>query len=266
MRQHILRILIVVILLTGIGFLIFGIAGKETKFNLSDSIQENFKANEIFNEMNLAKSENSIDIKFNQNVEVFNVLKENFDHFGGLLLSVELNESEKKRIKNYFDDYKEKFNVLKSSFEMVKAYQKETNPDESQMNQRIEKLNSDFNAFNKNFYDLTYFLEKTYKNRFLEDGLYDISSSLYSIKGILANANLQTQKNFSLVISFDGKVDALEANEFRYNENAIQIAIKFNEKNYDFWIDSFEQYFYNEATNDDLTTLLSLISSEVYYE
>lgn len=252
MGRRILKWILIVILIAGTGFFVYKLIDK----NNSCSINGEFLSSkqELLDEFYLFKSD--FGNEFGENVYKFGVLKDGYSYFASFVEDVTFKKSDAKKLKNNYANLKKDFTNLEKSFSSAKNYLKEGNPNESEKNQRIEKLNQDYLTLNKDLYSLNCFLETFYKQNLLIENLYDNTTCLFSLKGVMVNANLSTGKNFEILKNFSSFVDGLA---FNYSETILEITKAYNEKAYSFWCESFVDYFDSGKTNDDLSQILSLI-------
>lgn len=265
MRQHILRLLIVLLLVVGIGFIIYFVVRDNTPFVPTSYISNNIQQDEKLKE-NLTTLSSSVNSKFTEDVVIYNIYNETSEYYASLLVNITLNKVEASQLKNIYSDYRKKVNTLVASTNSLINYIGLENANENELLGRKEKVNLDFNALNKSYYNVVTSLENLVNSKIYAGKNYSVLGVLKSSLTILTNSYNLTRNNFTLIDNVNNKINAFELNNLRASESAVIYSIKFNELNRQTLIESFNAYFETSALTDDVTILLNFLNSEVYYE
>lgn len=265
MKQHILRLLIVLILAVGIGFVIYYLVKDNSTFSVSDYAKEEFNKNsETYNLIETLRDD--VNATFINNKTIYDSYLESFNYFTGFLTD-NVTKNERDSIKVSFKDFNEKFASLKVSLKSLQNYLNEQNANQQELDGRKNKVCDNFNELNLSFYSLNLKLENIIKTKVFNNSYLDGTFALTSSKNLLLKTYLQLNANskYSFVKSVADKVTALKNNGYRINEDAVKFSIKYNSV-YSNVASLYYNYLDSDVTTADLNELLERLNKEAYYE
>jgi len=265
MKQHILRLLIVLILVVGIGLIVFYFVKDNSTFNVLDYANENFEKNSqtysLIEELN-----DNVNSDFSENKVIYDSLKESFGYFANFLTNT-ITKSERDIIKNDFSKFNESFNNLNISLNSLKNYLNESNLNETELTGRENKASGDFKELNFKFLELNLKLENMVKDKVFEGKYLDASFALTSCKNLLCKIYLTVEENSNqhFVNDVINKVSKLKENYYQVSDDSIVFAIKYNE-NISEVENSFTYFFEHNEVPSNLSELVELLNKGEYYE
>lgn len=268
MKKHILRICIALILIVGASLLIYFLVRDNSQFYVDNFIKTELKKNDsVYVKMNNLNGRISDDA-YAKNLQFFDSYKESLDYFCKLLSNKKLEKNSKEKITNQMTNFNKKYQAFSSSLNALENYLNKENRNETELKKLQEKTDADFVNLNISFYSLNKEVEILIKNLVFAGTYYDATLTINSLKNILiSNCINNNYGNFSLVNEVVKKTTELKTNNYCVNDNAIKLAIKYNNvyKNAE---NLFKDYFENEILDEkgDLQDILNLLKSEGYYE
>lgn len=265
MRQHILRLFIVLVLIVGISAVVFFFVKDNTPFVVSEYIITNQNKDKELQESITALGTKG-NSKFTEDYAIYKMQNETSDYYASLLVNVNLSKKEAKEVKTLYSNYRKKANTLNSSIKSLINYTLLSNPNQTELEGRQLKVNNDFNALNKSYFNVVVHLENLVKNKIYKGQNYNVVGSLKSSLNMLINAYNQTRNNFSFVSKVNDNINALILNNSYASSDIVKFVIKFNELNKQTLTENFVTYFTNGAINNEMNILIGYLNSEVYYE
>lgn len=265
MRQHILRLLIVLVLAVGIGLIIYFAVRDNTPFVPTTYITNNIEANEDLNE-NLTTLNSKVNAKFGEDVVIYNIYNDTSCYYASLLVNKTLSKSEASDLKKLYNDYRNKVDDLMFSTNSLINYLGLQDQNAEELEGRKNKVNTDFNALNKSYYNIVVKLENLVTSKIYSGKNYNVVGSLKSVLTMLTNGYNNTRNNFSLVSDVNTKINSLIQNNSNASKDAVKFVIKFNSLDKQTLTNDFKNYFETSTVNDNLNILITFLNSEVYYE
>lgn len=265
MKQHILRLLIVLILAVGIGFVIYFLKRDNTPFVPTTFIASYINEDEDLKD-NLSALSSKANSKFEEDVVIYNIYEDTLEYYSSLLVNINFNKKEASTVKNLYKEYRNKVDDLIFSTNSLLEYLDLENQNATELSGRKEKVNTDFNALNKSYYKVVTFFENAVNDRVYNGKNYNTLGVLKSNLIILTNSYNENRNNFSFLSDVNAKINDFVENNCNSSDSAIRYVIKFNQIDRQTLLNSFNTYFVNGTTNDDLNILLNFLNSEVYYE
>ena len=264
MKQHILRLLIVLILAVGIGFVIFYLVKDNSVFNVSSFAKEEFNKNS--NSYSLVEELRDEAVIITNNKTIYDSLYESFNYYAKFLVN-NVSKDERDSIKTSFQTFNEKYAELNFSLNSLKNYLQEQNRNETELNGRKEQVGEDFKNLNLSLYSIALKLENLVKVKVFNNTYLDATFALTSSKNLLLKTYLDINNGskYSFVKSVADKVTALKEHNYFASEDSIKFAIKYNSIHNDVST-LFHDYIDNDVTNSDLNDLLIKLNKEAYYE
>lgn len=265
MRQHILRLLIVLVIAVGIGIVVYFAVRDNTPFLVSNYIQTNIQEDKELKD-NLNELSSKVNAKYNEDVAIYGIGENNSKYYASALINVVLTKEEANVVRAVYKEYRNDVKQLITSTNSLISYLNETNPNSLELEGRKDKVNTDFNEVNKSLYKVNVFLESLVNSKIYAGENFNVNFTLKSTLNILINAYNKTRNNFSLIDSVNTKIVALETNNSNSSSEAVKFVVKFNQMGRQEIENTFVSYFTNGVASDDLNILLNFLNSEVYYE
>lgn len=267
MKQHILRLLIVLVLVTGVGLILFFTLRDNTPFVVENFVYaENQKIEDIeekFEDLN-----SKIDAKFSENKVIFDSFKQSVDYYVTILNNSKLNKEQVNEIKSIYKQFNEESDTIRFSLENVEKYLALSGSEQNahELAGRKSKVNADFKKLNQAFYVLV----ETFENIALEN-IYNgtnlnVYASILSCKNIMNNCYLETENHFAFISSVNVRLNTLKNYEYKVSSEAVKFSIKYNETDKNVWKTDFYNYFATNTVTNDLNILLNFLNSGGYYE
>lgn len=266
MRQHLLRLLIVLILVVGIGVIVFSALKDNTPFNIAEYVNsENKKDSEI--EENLVDLNSLVNSSFSEKVVINNFYKSSLNYLSSLLNNQKLSKQEVSIIKNNYRDYRTQMNLLNNSMVSLKSYMQDSELNSSELEGRKESVNENFsnvllekNKILNTFKNLVN--SKIYNGKNNDAKIVLINTNNIIVKNYLTNDNV----SFSLLNNVMSKTQDLINSNGLVVDDIVKFVIKFNEMGEEIVIQVFENYFETSFISENLSLILNYLNSEVYYE
>lgn len=280
--KHVVRLLVVLIIVCGIGFGIFALVNKNAPFVVETFVINQNKSNQ--------EAENNIDVvkqkmsstslnydKYSQNYEIYKSIKNGLVYAENLLSSTSLNAQEANIIKNGFKDFGESLKDLNAALVSLKAYLDlpSSEQNDTELAGRENKANEKFNIVISKFLKLNDHMLEIGENKIYAGKSYDSEFNLVRMKNILTNASLSSSmKNADLVISMNAKIELLNQNKDKIDNEMVKFVVLYNKYTKAEWQTCFNEYFEsdeyiggeNKVSFSDFNLLLSYINKEAYYE
>ena len=280
--KHVVRLLVVLIIVCGIGFGIFALVNKNAPFVVETFVINQNKSNQ--------EAENNIDVvkqkmsstslnydKYSQNYEIYKSIKNGLVYAENLLSSTSLNAQEANIIKNGFKDFGESLKDLNAALVSLKAYLDlpSSEQNDTELAGRENKANEKFNIVISEFLKLNDDMFEIGENKIYAGKSYDPEFNLVRMKNILTNASLSSSmKNADLVISMNAKIELLNQNKDKIDNEMVKFVVLYNKYTKAEWQTCFNEYFEsdeyiggeNKVSFSDFNLLLSYINKEAYYE
>lgn len=280
--KHVVRLLVVLIIVCGIGFGIFALVNKNAPFVVETFVINQNKSNQ--------EAENNIDVvkqkmsstslnydKYSQNYEIYKSIKNGLVYAENLLSSTSLNAQEANIIKNGFKDFGESLKDLNAALVSLKAYLDlpSSEQNDTELAGRENKANEKFNIVISKFLKLNDDMLEIGENKIYAGKSYDSEFNLVRMKNILTNASLSSSmKNADLVISLNAKIELLNQNKDKIDNEMVKFVVLYNKYTKAEWQTCFNEYFEsdeyiggeNKVSFSDFNLLLSYINKEAYYE
>lgn len=280
--KHVVRLLVVLIIVCGIGFGIFALVNKNAPFVVETFVINQNKSNQ--------EAENNIDVvkqkmsstslnydKYSQNYEIYKSIKNGLVYAENLLSSTSLNAQEANIIKNGFKDFGESLKDLNAALVSLKAYLDlpSSEQNDTELAGRENKANEKFNIVISQFLKLNDDMLEIGENKIYAGKSYDPEFNLVRMKNILTNASLNSSmKNADLVISMNAKIELLNQNKDKIDNEMVKFVVLYNKYTKAEWQTCFNEYFEsdeyiggeNKVSFSDFNLLLSYINKEAYYE
>ncbi len=280
--KHVVRLLVVLIIVCGIGFGIFALVNKNAPFVVETFVINQNKSNQ--------EAENNIDVvkqkmsstslnydKYSQNYEIYKSIKNGLVYAENLLSSTTLNAQEANIIKNGFKEFGESLKDLDNALASLKAYLDlpSSERNDTELTGRENKANEKFNIVISKFLKLNDDMLEISENKIYAGKSYDPEFNLVRMKNILTNASLSSSmKNADLVISMNAKIELLNQNKDKIDNEMVKFVVLYNKYTKAEWQTCFNEYFEsdeyiggeNKVSFSDFNLLLSYINKEAYYE
>lgn len=265
MRQHILRLLIVLILAVGIGAIIYFAIQNNTPFVITDYINTESKK-DVQVETNFNNLSSLNDASFSENVFIYNVFEDSINYCVNLLTNAKFEKSEASQLKSAYKSYHEDMITLNNSMEILKDYLEDAEQNATELAGRKEKVNSDLVKVLKEKSNIVQLLNKLTTEKIYGGASFDTRFVLNNTIDIMSDCYLNFNTNYTLLNSVNIKYNDFVSSKKVANDDMVKFVIKFNEMTENVVKQDFEQYFNNETESDNLRTLLSFLNSEAYYE
>lgn len=263
MKQHILRLCIVLVLVVGVGFLVLFLVKDNSNFYVNDytssQMQTNAKTYEKIDEIKL-----NVNDEFVRNKIFYDSFEESLKFYNSFLINYNLDKSTRDSIKTEFKNFNDAYSNLSVSLNSLDSYLKEESPNAGELDGRKAKVNKDFVTLNNKFYDLTTLIENVVKNKIFDGKYLDASFSLTSCKNLLISKCLTSNyAEFAFVNSVISKVTALKQANYKVNDKSVIFAVKYNEISGN--VSDILQKYFESGEKDDIN-FFNLLESEAYYE
>lgn len=269
MKQHILRLLIVLCLVVGFGAIIISCTNKNAPFVVTEFVnnqsKQDKKIEDNFGVLNSIENYSS----FTEKVAIYNSLDNNINFYTKLLVNANFSKDETSKIKNAFKQYQSEVNKLNSSMIMLKSYISDPNKNTIELEGRKNKVNNDFLTVLSKKIEIVNALNKTAKSKIYSDNCFDAKFILVNTTNILSDLyldNLTIRNNFTFTNNVIVKTNSFINSNKIAVDNIIKYVIKFNQMTEQTVKSDFNVYFQNGTVNDDLQVLINYLNSEAYYE
>ncbi len=278
--KHIVRLLVVLVIACGVGFLIFKVANNNAPFVLSEfAIKEN-ASNKQFNEnLDLLKEKFSTTsenyTKFCQFNEIYKSFDDTLNYYENILNSVSLSKNEIEDIKKGFKSVHERLNTLDVAVNSLISYLNTEEANSSKTNGREIKVNEEYKNVLKECLNLNLALENLIVSKVYNNKCLDPTMNLYVCKNLLVKCHFNSDlKNFGFLSSVQNKISDFVLNGENASDNLIKFVVLFDEFDKIDWQNRFIEYFQNnevvESENKisvtDFNNLLDCLNKEAYYE
>lgn len=264
MKQHLLRLLIVLILAVGVGFTIYFLVKDNSKFYVNDYSYQFFtEKNELNKKIeDLTPYGNDT---FLVNKKIYDSLKESLDYLNSRLINTTLTKNEREIVKESFRNLNNEYKNLDKSLISLESYLNETNKSETELSGRKERASADLNKVNKQLYILNNNVENLVLSKIYNDNYLDASFAINSAKNKMINCYFSTLKQKNFVLDTIQKFTELKNNNFKASSSAFIFARNYNQAKEN--IDSlFLNYYETENADVNFSNLLNFLKSEGYYE
>ena len=265
MRQHILRLLVVLALVVGIGVVVYFIVRDNTPFVPNVYITNNINEDAEL-KTNLSNLNSKVNLKFEEDAVVYNIYNETSKYYASLLINVELSKEEANEIKNLYKNYRTKADSLIFSTNSLIDYIALEDQNTTELAGRKEKVNTDFNALNKSYYNIVSHLENVVNTKIYGGKNNNVLGVLKSTVIVLTNIYNENRNNFNFLSAVNEKLLEFTENNCDASDDAVKYVIKYNQLEKQTIINDFKNYFSSNTTSDDLNILINFLNSEVYYE
>lgn len=278
--KHIVRLLVVLVIACGVGFLIFKVANNNAPFVLSEfAIKENASNNQFNENLDLLKekfstvSENYT--KFCQFNEIYKSFDDTLNYYENILNSVSLSKNEIEDIKKGFKSVHERLNTLDVAVNSLISYLNTEEANSSETNGREIKVNEEYKNVLKECLNLNLALENLIVSKVYNNKCLDPTMNLYVCKNLLVKCHFNSDfKNFGFLSSVQNKISDFVLNGENASDNLIKFVVLFGEFDKIDWQNRFIEYFQNnevvESENKisvtDFNNLLDCLNKEAYYE
>ena len=278
--KHIVRLLVVLVIACGVGFLIFKVANNNAPFVLSEfAIKEN-ASNKQFNEnLDLLKEKFSTTsenyTKFCQFNEIYKSFDDTLNYYENILNGVSLSKNEIEDIKKGFNSVHERLNTLDVAVNSLISYLNTEEANPSQTNGREIKVNEEYKNVLKECLNLNLALENLIVSKVYNNKCLDPTMNLYVCKNLLVKCHFNSDfKNFGFLSSVQNKISDFVLNGENASDNLVKFVVLFGEFDKIDWQNRFIEYFQNnevvESENKisvtDFNNLLDCLNKEAYYE
>ncbi|MBE5745785.1 MAG: hypothetical protein E7359_00650 [Clostridiales bacterium] len=265
MRQHIVRLLIVLALVVGIGALIFSAINDNTPLNIvnfaSEEAKSDAKVETEFDELN-----SKVDASFNEKVTSYNILDDNLNFYIELLTNASFTKGEAGQIKNLFKTYRNEMNSLNTSMISLKNYLEDSEHNETELLGRKAKVNDDFVIVLNSKLDILKNLESLILSKIFDGNSYDSKFVLAMTNNILMDCYIENNTKFEVLTAVNTKTKAFINSKQVASDNIVKYTIKFNQMTRSVVIADFGEYFKTNTVSSNLQILLNYLNSEAYYE
>lgn len=278
--KHVVRLLVVLVIVCGIGFAIFKIVENNTPFSLNSYVvsqQETINKTDSGIE-NLSSKFNpeglNIDT-FSKYNEIYKSLKSDLSFCENLLNSTSISKNEANEIKESFENFKTNMNSFVEAMNTLNSYLDENDKDKSQteIDGREKLVNEKFNAVIVSQLNLQTLLLNLTNTKVYEDNCFDVDFNLIECKRILIKSYLKTGNKFVLFSNVNLKINEFFENNQKLNEKLGQFVILFKKYAKEDWQNRFDKYFeINEVveetkiSSENFNYMLDYLNLEAYYE
>lgn len=265
MKQHILRILIVLLIIVGIGLVVYFLTKDNSTLEVSTHIATKIESDKELKD-NLIEVSVINEPIFTENYFVYEVLENNAKYYSGFLIDLEINGSNKRSLDLLYKEYDENKQKLLESTNNLINYLNLQEQNVAELTGRKTKVFEDFSKLNKVYYKINNCLENLVTSRIYNGKNLNPLFNLTSCINILANSYLNTNNNFSLLTSVVAKTSALKNNLNNIKTETINFAINFSNSNKTELEADFKNYFETLEASSEINAFLTFLTSEAYYE
>lgn len=264
MRQHILRLIIVLALVVGGFFIVSFFIKDSTPLNITTYVENNIQKDKDLKD-NINSLGSDVNSLFTEDVIVFNSLEDISQFYAASLTNVKLDKDEVQKLKKLYNDYRKEVENLVFSTNSLIRYMALDNISNAELLGRKQRVNTDFNALNKSYVLVVEELENLLLTKIYGGDSFNSACVLKSTYTLILNAYNQTRNNFNFVNDVRNKISAFE-NSFKPSDTTIKLCIKYNNLERATLKQDFVAYFTSSTTNEDLQIILNCLNSGVYYE
>lgn len=262
MKQHILRLIIVIVIALGVGLTVYFVTRDNTTFNADVFVREEINKNEdTYNK--IISLNDKVNNDFLNNKTIYDSLNESVKYYSNFITNINLNQKDRNNIRKQYENFDKCFSELKISLNSLESYLKETNQNETELNGRKEKVVLDFENLNKSFVSVNTEVEKIVLNKVFDKKYLDATFAITSGKNLLIKCYLNNKTKYATVSGVIEKVSNLKENNYNVTDDAVKFAINYN-KNYKEAEGIFTNYLLDKNIEDDF--LINFLTSGDFYE
>ncbi len=269
MKQHIIRLVVVLILAAIIGFAVYKIVDKNTPFKMNAYfVEQNEKI--ALTESNLTKVKDKVNEEFQTNLKIFVGYKTDLSEYVKFLNAYEISKEDGQKIKIKFATLVEKTTVVNSTVEELENYLGLSDANADTLNGIKGKLNDKLSTCLDEFYSLNNFVATFVESKIFAGKSYDTTFVLLNVRDIIfetyKNLETKTTDNRTFVNKVNTKIDKYLQNGENPTTNILKLAVEIGKFDETELIENFKLYFESGATVGDFELVIKYLSSEVYYE
>lgn len=262
MKQHILRLIIVIVVALGVGLTVYFVTRDNTTFNVDVFVREEINKNEDTYNKIISLSD-KVNNDFLNNKTIYDSLNESVKYYSNFLTNINLNQRDRNNIRKQYENFDKCYSELKTSLNSLESYLNETNQNETELNGRKEKVVLDFENLNKSFVSVNIVVEKIVFNKVFDKKYLDATFAITSGKNLLIKCYINNKTKYATVSGVIKKVSDLKANNYNVTEDAVKFAISYNE-DYKGAEDIFTKYLLDQNIDDNF--LINFLTSGDFYE
>lgn len=262
MKQHILRLIIVIVVALSVGLTVYFVTRDNTTFNVDVFVREETKKNEeTYNK--IISLNDKVNNDFLNNKTIYDSLNESVYYYSNFLININLNQTDRNNVRKQYEKFDECYSELKTSLNSLESYLNETNQNETELNGRKEKVVVDFENLNKSFVSVNSAIENIVFNKIFDKKYLDATFSITSGKNLLIKCYLNNKTKYATVSGVIKKVSDLKTNNYNVTDDAVKFAISYN-KDYKSAEDIFTKYLLDQNVDDNF--LINFLTSGDFYE
>lgn len=281
MKQHILRLLIVLILLVGIGAGIYFLFIKERDYLASTVIKNELAKTEELQKLLFGEDGKNIGWtasgEYTNQKIIYQEFTNNLQEYSVILLNTKIPSEFASTLKNNFKEFQKNVDKLVDSGKILRKYLLLSSQDATEKEGRYNIVVADIKQVNKSFYKIVSTFDRVVESCVYQGRNSTILGSLTSCENILWNAYLTSDNNFNLSYQTSTKVNDLRNNLGKVKDNMTTFMVRFNARTLNEWESDFTNCFTEvtdfSAVDPFYTTkyanifgIINYLTQEEYYE
>ena len=277
--KKIVKLLIVLIVLCGLGFVIYKVVDKPETLNMNEYVSsQNEKINKTNGDLTNIKAkfnttgENYSKVSLESNL--FEEINSATSFYFDLLGDIELDKNDIKKIKSISTKFESALSELDEAITSLDNYLKLENKNDSEIFEREKKICEKLEILNNLSFELNENFGNICESKIFAGKSFDLGFKLVECKTMMIKSCKNAGgNNFAFLTAVENKISDFFANNQNANNEMIKFVILFNNFEKSDWQHCFDAYFesgnvasYNKISQTDFNNLLNCLNKESYYE